>query len=623
MEEDSKINPPQSSIKVYRRLLCYLKPYRSRFALAMLAMVVYGSTDGLVPIILKKILDDIFGARDENILWFLVIGIVIFAIVRAVFGFFQKYLTASIGLDIVKDLRNDISAKLLSLSASFFQRNSSGALLSRMTNDTLLVRQALTDAVAAMLRDTVRVIALLAAAFYLDPILALVAFIGFPICLIPIIKFGKRVRRHSRDGQHRLGDLTSILHEMTIGHRVVQAFSMEKFEKDRFKAENSRLTDAIRRAEKYSALSSPTNELIASVAIALIIVYGGLSVMSGVRTQGDFIAFITAVFLLYEPLKKLGRLNAIIQTGVAAADRVFDVLDEQPDIVESPDAVVLEDQAAQVSYKNVFFRYAELPTSENQDSEISCTGTSRTGEWALSGINLDVPVGSTVALVGMSGGGKSTLVNLLPRFFDPQSGSIEVNGIDIKNLTLESLRRSIAVVGQNTFLFNDTVFNNIAYGKVGATEAEVVEAAKAAHADQFINSFPDGYNTIVGEHGLRLSGGERARLAIARALLRNSPILILDEATAALDSESEKLVQSAIEKLMQGRTVLVIAHRLATVRKANAIAVISDGRIVEQGTHEELIKNQGAYAKLHRIQFAEGPNEAVENQALVVGRGGV
>ncbi len=607
MQHMTVANPDKRG--TYRRLFSYLGAYRLRFAFAILAMVVYGMTEGVVPFLIKSVLDDIFGAQKREMLWILLVFLIGFSIVRGVFGFLQQYLTATVGLNIIRDLRNQINAKLLALSSSFFSRHSTGALIARMTNDTLLVRTALTDAVSAVLRDSVRVISLLGAALYLDPTLALVAFIGFPLGLYPIIKFGKKVRRLSRVGQNQFGGLTGTLQETIVGHRVVQAFCREDYEQARFERENESLSETFNRAEKYGALSGPTNEVLASIAIAGVILYGGLSVISGVRTQGEFIAFITAMFLLYDPLKKIGRVNNILQNGVAAAERVFELLDTEVEITERPGAVELTNRTPAIEFSQVSFRYPDhssanvaIPLDTQLEVITSSTGVTEE-HWTLKNINLTVSPGETVALVGMSGGGKSTLVNLLPRFYDVTAGKILIDGRDIRDYTLHSLRSAISVVNQHTFLFNDTILQNIAYGKPNATETEVIDAAKAANAHEFISRLPHGYQTIIGEQGFRVSGGERSRLAIARALLKNAPVLILDEATAALDSESEKLVQSAIDRLMEHRTVLVIAHRLATIRRADKIAVLVRGHVVELGGHEALLQRGGEYAKLYRIQF--------------------
>lgn len=582
--------------RTYRRLLVYLRPYKKRMIAAVASMMLFGALDGAIPLLLKRIFDDIFHDHNRQMLWVIVALIVGLSLLRAPFGFLHRYLSASVGLRVVRDLRNDVHRHLLILSDSFFSRHSSGDLMSGVAADTLFVRNALVEASVTVVRGSFRVMALVAAAFYLDPPLATVSLVGLPLSVYPLWRFGKKVRRYSRAGQARTGELTGLLQESILGHRVVQSFGREAHEQRRFEEENVRLTRTWEKAEQYASLSFPTTEVCASAAIALVVIYGGLSVITGARQQGDFLAFITGMFLLYEPLKSLGRVHSTIQMGVAAGERLFDLLDATPDIVDRPGAVDYGggDPATRtrVEYRNVSFRYPAAPDAGREETP-----------FALEDISLVAEPGRTLALVGMSGGGKTTLVHLLPRFFDPTAGAVLVGGVDLRDYRVASLRAAIALVGQNAFLFNDTVRANIRYGKLEASDAEVEAAARDAHAHEFIQGLPQGYDTEIGEQGLRLSGGERARIAIARALLKNAPILILDEATAALDSNSERLVQAAIERLMQGRTTLVIAHRLSTVRRADAIAVIEHGRVVEFGTHEELIARNGAYEMLHRIQF--------------------
>ena len=560
-------------------------------------MSIYGVTDGAIPLLLKTVLDDVFGNSDKQMLIYIVVGLLVFSVIRGIFGFLEKYLSASVGHSVVRDIRNDIFGKLLQMSPDFFEKQASGGLISRITNDALLVRTALTDAGASIMRDTVRIIALLGIAIYLDPLLACIAAIGFPLCIYPVIRFGKRVKKLSRSGQEQFGGMTGLLNEVIQGHKVVSIFLREKFELDRFKEENNNYTQVQLKAEKYGALSSPTNEVLATLAVAAIIVYGALSVMDNARTQGDFIAFITSIFLLYEPFKKLSRVNTTLQAGMAAAERILEVIDTESNVKDSG-TVILNREIDSLEFRNVSFVYQSKYK-------------------ALENINFLAKSGQTIALVGMSGSGKSTLVNLIPRFYDVSLGSILINGRPIQEYTLPSLRENISLVGQNVFLFSDTIYNNISYGRTGASKEEIERAAELSYSTDFINNLEDGFQSQVGEQGGRLSGGQKARIAIARALLKDSPILILDEATASLDNDSEEQVQKALEVLVRGRTVFVIAHRLSTVRSADLILVMKEGSIVERGSHEELLKIQGEYSRLYEIQFKKDERSVMARQISV------
>jgi subfamily B ATP-binding cassette protein MsbA len=573
-----------------------LYPQRKQFTLALIAMSLYGATDGIIPFLLRKVLDDIFGGQNKEMLYVIPGLLIVFAIVRGALGFTQQYLSASVGIAVVEDLRNKIHLRLLELSPKFFEDRESGDLMSRVTNDTLQVRVAITDALTSIVRDSIRVVALLCTAFYLDSSLALIAAVVFPLGVVPVIKFGKKIRKLSRTGQNQFGGLSSLLHESLIGNKVVRSFQLESQMQARFAKENYSLGQTLKRAERYGAMSGPTNEVLASFAMSGVILYGGMSVMSGVRTQGDFIAFIMALFLLYDPIKKLGRVNTIFQTGIAAAERIFEITNAKIEVEDNGFSTFPQDNFS-IRFNDVSFRYGE------------------TLNWTLSKISFEASPGQMVAIVGSSGGGKTTLAHLLPRFYDPQQGEILIGGINIKELTLQELRKNVSLVSQHTFLFNDSVHQNILYGNLAATKEEVVNAAKLAFADDFITKFPVGYDTIVGESGLRLSGGERARIAIARAILKNAPILILDEATAALDNESEKIVQSALDNLMKERTSLVIAHRLSTVRKADKILVMSAGEIVESGTHESLYERKGEYFRLCNAALS---NDHTDESCLVL-----
>lgn len=575
-------------MNIYRRLFPFLRPYLvPEFACALFCMLCFSATNGALPFLVEHIFDDIFAEKNLEalkLLPWLVVGIFLF---RGLVNFGSAYLIEYVGQRIVEDLRNALNAHLQSLSLSFFHRTPTGTILSRVTNDTTLVREALTQSSASMMKDATTLLALIIVAFLKDWFLALLAFIVFPVTILPLMSVYKKVRSSSRRGQGSLGNLTALLQETIQGNRVVKAFGMEHYERERFATENKRLFRHSMRAGRMRAFVPPMVELVSACGIAAVVWYGGASVISGERTQGAFIAFLTAMMLLYEPFKHLTRTNATIQNGLAAAERLFEVLDERNEVSDRPNAQVITGIHGDLHFDKVGFRYQN--------------------DWVLRDIHLRIRAGEVVALVGTSGGGKSTLADLIPRFYDVEEGSITIDGLDLREVTLQSLRDQIAVVTQFTFLFNDTVRNNIAYGAPSMPEKQVIAAAKAAHAHDFITALPQGYETVVGELGARLSGGQRQRLAIARALLKNAPILILDEATSSLDTESERLVQAAIEQLVVGRTVLVIAHRLSTIQRADRILVLADGKIVEEGRHVDLLAHNTQYRKLYDLQFNDTP----------------
>ena len=573
---------------MYKRILGYLKPHKKYFWAALAMMIVFGATDGVVPFLVKRILDDIFTNRDSTMLWILPGLIVGFALVRGLSDFGQQFLMASVGHKVTQDIRNDVNRHVLSLSPDFFIRNSTAEILSRVTSDVLLIRTLLTDSSASVIRDSIRVVVLLGSCIYLDPTLSLIAFIFFPLAGFPIARIGKRMRKLSKRGQDAIGQLSALFQESMQGHRVVKIFCREDFEQERFERGNNDLTQTFIKSERVRALAGPINEVLASLAISGVLLYGGYSVISGARTAGGFMAFLVSVFLMYEPFKKLSRVNANVQQGLAGAARIFEILDTKSTIVDPLEPKSLP-QAKTIELHGVSFEYPSISGGESKGA-------------ALNAVSLVIPEGKSVALVGFSGSGKTTLVDLLPRFIDPTDGSVTIGGVDLRDLRLSDLRSTIAMVGQHTFLFNDTVYNNIAYGNPSASRDEVVKAAKAAYAIDFIERMPEGFETQVGEGGMSLSGGERQRLAIARAILKNAPILILDEATASLDTRAEREVQMAIEELVKGRTTLVIAHRLSTIRDADTIVVMSEGRIVEQGPHDLLMSKGGEYSRLRGMQ---------------------
>ena len=572
-------------MKQYRRLLRYLQPYLwPHGVVAVACMLGFSAVESSIPFLAKYTFDQVFTQQHPEALPLAVVGVLAAAFLRGGLDFGAGYLTDWIGQRVVTDLRNQLTSHMQRLDVAYFNRRRAGQIVSRVTQDVSMVAALVTDAVTSVFQDITRLIGLVAVALYMDSVLAVLAFGLFPVAALPLWYFSKRLRQTSRRMRENIGRLNAMLHENVQGNRVVKAFGQEGYEQHRFVEHNERLFKLFMRLSLLRAL--PITEVLAGIAVAGIIWYGGSSVMSGARTQGAFIGFIITLFLLYEPFKKLVRTNNTIQQGLAGAERVFELLDTPPQIVDRPGAVPLDRVRNAVQFDGVGFSYEP-------------------GEPVLRDIDLRIPVGQVVALVGMSGGGKSTLADLIPRFYDVTAGRIVIDGRDIRDFSLKSLRAHIAVVTQFTFLFNDTIRANIAYGEPDVAMEEVVAAARAANAHEFIVEMPRGYETQIGDLGVRLSGGQRQRLAIARALLKNAPILILDEATSALDTESEGLVQEALERLMANRTTLVVAHRLSTVRRADRIVVLVRGEVVESGTHEELLARGAEYRKLYALQFRD------------------
>ncbi|HEY3169289.1 MAG TPA: ABC transporter ATP-binding protein [Candidatus Binatia bacterium] len=573
-------------MKDYLRLLAFLKPYVwPHFILALLCMVGFGATDGALPFLVQRIIDDIFTRKDQTALAYLPFVIIAIFSFRGFMNFSQSYLNDYIGLRIINDVRNTLNRHFQSLSLSFFYRHSTGALIARVNSDVGLLRFAITDAVASFMKDTVSLVALVIVAFLKDWVLASIAFVVFPASVLPVMRLSRRIKRFTRRGQISTGTLTALLQESIQGNRIVKAFGMESYEDQRFRQENWRLFRQSLRASRTKAIVAPSMELLASFAIGGVVWYGGWSVIGGGRTQGEFMAFMTAMFLMYQPFKGLTRTYTAIHQGLAGAERVFEILDEMPEIQNKPDAKDAKPFSKKIQFHDVGFAYADTPV--------------------LKHIDLTVGAGQMIALVGMSGVGKSTLVDLIPRFYDVKSGRITLDDVDIRDLTVRSLRAQIGIVSQHTFLFNDSVKNNIAYGDPDRSVDDVIAAAKTANAHEFICALPKGYDSVIGELGMQLSGGQRQRLAIARALLKDAPILILDEATSSLDAESERSVQEALENLITTRTTIVVAHRLSTIRRADRIVVLVDGAIAEEGTHEELLAKNGEYSRLYSLQMLE------------------
>ena len=561
----------------------------------MICMAVVGAATAAAAYLVKPAMDDIFLDRNEGMLILIPVVVLVIYLLKGVCNYGQTVLMSHIGFRIVTDLRRDLYRQILRQPLSFFTKNPTGLLISRVTNDVTFLQGAVSEAVTSLLKDSFTLAALVFVIFWRDWQLAIIASLVFPLAVYPIAQFGRRMRRIATESQVSMGDLISLLQETITGNRIVKAFGMEEHENRRFAQENERQFKLAMKSVTVRAVSSPLMEFLGGVGIAAIIFYGGWQVIAGTSTPGTFFSFLAALLMLYEPVKRLTNVNNTIQQGLAGAERIFEVLDTEPEIQNRPGAAELPSIQREISIEGVTFRYEEDPV--------------------LRDVYLKIRAGEVVAFVGMSGGGKTTLVNLIPRFYDVNEGRVAIDGTDIRDVTLESLRAQIGIVTQQTILFNDTVRGNIAYGDVRRSDEDVSRAAKAANAHDFILKLPLGYDTVIGEQGVKLSGGERQRISIARALLKDAPILIVDEATSSLDTESEIEVQDALEKLMKGRTTLVIAHRLSTIRNADRIIVLVDGRIVEEGTHESLLEKRGEYFKLHNLQFKDESQESNSRQA--------
>ena len=579
-------NGARSLALVVRLAREFIRPHTRRLALAGLLMGVAAAATASRAWLMQPVLDRIFVARDGSLLWLLAGGALALAVVKGLCDYSCAVLMTRVGQRIIAEVQKALFARLMRADLAYFHAHPTGTLISRFTSDAVLLRGAAANVLGGMGRDAITVAFLVGVMFYQDWLLALVSFFVFPLAIHPIVGIGRRIRRVAANTQVEIGQLTTLLSQTFQGARHVKAYGMEAYEEGRAIGLFERLFALVDRAGRTRSRASPMMETLGGAAIAVVILYGGHQVITGARTPGALFSFITALLLAYQPLKSLANLNASLQEGLAAAERVFEVLDVEPTIRDMPGARPLRVGGGEIRFEGVHFGYAS-------------------GAVALDGISLTVPAGRTVALVGPSGAGKSTILNLIPRFFDVDDGSIAIDGQDVRSVTLASLRGAIALVAQEVSLFDDTVRANIAYGRFGASSAEIQEAARAAGADEFIQKLSQGYDTLVGEHGVRLSGGQRQRVAIARAMLKDAPILLLDEATSALDSESERQVQSAVRTLMHGRTTLVIAHRLSTVQGADLICVVDRGRVIEVGRHAELIARDGLYARLHAMQFVE------------------
>ena len=584
-----------------------------KIAAGLLCMALVAACTFVLPFLLRDVLDGALSGKPidlpgpfegvitglfatdprlNNVI-FVAVTVAVLFVVKGSAAYGGETLMARVGQRSIADIQTEMYANLMRADLAHYHNTSTGSMISAFISDATKMRTLFADTITGIGRDLVTAAGLIVAMFVLDWILSLLVFIVFPLAVWPILVLGRKMRKVSGRAQHEMAEFTTLLDETFEGARHVKAYGMEAHETGRARSIINRLYKLSMRSVRTRAVAEPLLEVIAGIAVSGIILYAGIQIIGGARTPGDFLAFVAALLFAYEPVRRLARLNANMQEGLAAADRVFRQLDRRPSIVDKPDAKPLAVTEGHIRLDSVTFAYVD-------------------GAAALSDVTLDVPAGKTVALVGPSGAGKSTVQNLIPRFYDVNAGRVLVDGADVRDVTIASLRAGIGLVSQEISLFDDSIFANIAYGKAGASEAEVIAAAKAAAAHDFVESLPDGYQTRVGGLGVKLSGGQRQRISIARAILKNAPILLLDEATSALDTESERQVQAALKQLMSGRTTLVIAHRLSTVAEADLIYVLDGGRVAESGSHEELLRQDGLYAHLYRTQLSSPDAAAAE-----------
>ncbi len=629
-KKKAKLRLDRHTWTLVRRLLVeHVRPHVPRLMMAFVLMAVVAGTTAALAWLIQPILDgaDPQAAKDLAVatgqakvemeawlkdanyqaLHFYAVMILAVFVVRGIATYGQGVMVQKVGQRILADIQVRMYEHVIRSDIAFFHRNSVGSLISRFNNDIQLMRNMVTSVLTNIGKDLLTLIALVAVMFYQDWILSLITFVLGPAVIIPIVRLGRRMRRVSVDAQEEMGEFTTLLEETFQGARHVKAYGMEAYEVERAGGLIDRIFRLIYKSAKVRAMSYPIMETIGGFAIVAVLIYGGYQVIEGNKTTGIFFSFVTALLLAFEPAKRLANLNANLQEGLAAADRVFELIDAAPEIVDAPDAKPIKVTKGEITFEGLRFSY-RAPDEQHP---------------ALDGIDLKVPAGKLAALVGPSGAGKSTIFNMIPRFYDPDEGRVVIDGQPIRDVTIESLRANIALVSQEVSLFDDTVRANIMYGKPAATEEEIAAAARNAAAHDFIMALPEGYETRVGGRGMKLSGGQRQRIAIARAMLKDAPILLLDEATSSLDTESERAVQKALETLMNGRTTLVIAHRLSTVVDADIIYVMEGGRITESGTHAELLGKGGMYARLYAMQLATEPEApAADRSAKVRGAGG-
>ena len=578
-------------MNLYKRILSYIKPYLHVLLAALVCTMLAAAGNLYLPWIFRDMIDKVLTAKDSYMLNMISISIVVIFFLRGIFLYGQNYLMSFVGQRVIIDIRSEVFRKLQRLSMSFYDKNKTGTIMSYVTNDVHALQGAMVDNTIELVTESIILVGSVCAMTYLDWKLTLFTVLTFPIVLYVMNFFGKKIRRSGGMIQEAAADITSVLQEAVSSARVVKSFVREQYEIERFERENEANLKANLKNAKYMATLTPTIEFVAALGVTMILWFGGQNVINGETTAGSLVAFLAYAVNISNPIKRISRVMGNIQRALAAAQRVFDVLDFPEEVRNLPDARELPAVTGSVSFEHVTFSY-------------------NGGDKILHDLSFTVKPGQAIGLVGPSGAGKSTIASLLPRFYDCDAGTIRIDGTDIKHVTLDSLRQQVGIVPQETILFNGTVYDNILYGRLDATKEELVEAAKAANAHNFIMELPEGYNTMLGDRGVNISGGQRQRIAIARAILKDPRILVLDEATSALDTESERLVQEALNRLMVGRTSIIIAHRLSTIKNADRILVLDKGKLTEDGTHDELMKKNGLYAHLYQIQYRSNKEES-------------
>ena len=571
-----------NSFLLIKRLITeHIRPYFKKLALASVAMLVLAGTSTLLVWLVRPALDKIFVAKNVSMLIYIPFAVVLIAVVKGIADYYQRYLMRDIGQRIITDLQIKLYDHLIHSDIEFLQKESTGKIISRFTNDIMMMRSAVSNLLSGVVKELLTVIFLIGLMFYNSPALSIIAFTVFPLAILPIMKLGKKMRKIANATQNELGEYTSALDDSFQAIRMIKSYNREDFEVSRAKKIVNKILKLYIKSAKTDSLSSPIMEMLSGVAIGAVIWYGGMQVINNVTTPGSFFSFIVAIITAYKPLKNLTSLNNSLQEGLSASSRVFAIFDNEPKIKDQVNPIEFDDCDGDVEFTNVTFTYPS-------------------GNIAINNFNMKIPAHKTTAIVGLSGGGKSTILNLLIRLYDVDSGQITIDNKNIQSIRIKDLRKNIAMVGQEVMLFDDTILANIGYGKLDATKDEIIDAAKAAAADDFICQMQNGYSEVIGQQGSKLSGGQRQRISIARAILKNAPILVFDEATSSLDVISEKRIQENLLQKRNGKTNIIIAHRLSTIVKADLIYVMKNGEIIEAGTHQQLIELKQEYYKLYQ-----------------------